>query len=307
MEMRILTPANDQAYYLKTFIEALVQKFQPLQILCLSQNITSDVSDSCFKIPEFDHTAHYFLLMVTESITRVDHQVQDFSNNYFKKGTVTIITHGKEAIADAIKANSRFFIKAYSSANLLYTSDGYSNCSCQTQYIPGDAAAKASKNYNHRIALAGGFLQGALACINKQQFTVGTFLLHQVVEQCCIALIRVQLGYRSEVHNLYRLLGICRCFSNRPYKLFLTGSKEDQRLFDILVKSYSGARYASDFAVTEAEANQLQDRVRSFVKLTKTMCLNKIECLEAEAKAYREYASDLSLVNTSELYSFNGI
>ncbi len=49
MEMRILTPANEQALDFKRFIEALVEKFQPLQILCLSQNISTEESNSCFK------------------------------------------------------------------------------------------------------------------------------------------------------------------------------------------------------------------------------------------------------------------
>lgn len=294
--MRILTPANEQTHYFKTFIEALVEKFQPQQILCLSQDLSTEETKSCFKKYGFDHTAHYCLLMVTESITRIDHQVQDFSNNYFKKGTVTIICHGKDTIADAIKANSRFFIKVYSSANLLYTSNGYSNYSKHTPYIPVQAGIKASRHYNHRISLAEGFLQGAGECLIQQQFTVCTFLLHQVVEQCCIALIRVQLGYRSEVHNLYRLLGICRCFSDHPYQLFLTGSAEDQRLFDVLVKSYSGARYASDFSVTKQDAKCLYDRVLAFVALTRTTCTEAIQQLNAQAIAYQESCRDLSLV-----------
>jgi hypothetical protein len=297
MEMRIIQPANDQAHYFKTFIEALVEKFQPLQILCLSKNITTEESISCFKSHGFDHEAHYCLLMVTESITRIDHQVQDFSNNYFKKGTVTIICHGRETIVEAIKANSRFFIKVYASANLLYTSDGYSNYSYNNQYSPGQAGVKASKHYNHRMPLAEGFLQGAGECLSKQQFTVCTFLLHQVVEQCCIALIRVQMAYRSEVHNLYRMLGICRCFSDQPYKLFLSGSPEDQRLFDVLVKSYSGARYASSFSVSEEDAGRLYTRVMSFVTLTKTLCNDTIQKLNDEAICYQEFRGELSLVS----------
>ena len=296
MEMRILTPANDQAHYFKTFIEALVEKFQPLQILCLSQNITTVESNSCFKTSGFDHTAHYCLLMVTESITRVDHQVQDFSNNYFKRGTITIICHGRETIAEAIKANNRFFISVYTSAALLYSADGYSNYGFAIQFIPTNAAIKAQKHFDHRMPLAEGFLQGAGECFGKRQFTVCTFLLYQVVEQCCIALIRVQVAYRSEVHNLYRLLGICRCFSDQPYKLFLSGSPEDQRLFDVLVKSYSGARYTNDFSVTEEDATRLYARVRAFVTLTITMCNDTIQKLNNEAISYREQISELSLV-----------
>jgi HEPN domain-containing protein len=295
MEIRILTPANDQAHYFRTFIEALVEKFQPLQIYSLSQNISTEQYGGCFKAHGSDHNAHYCLLMVTETMTRVDHQVQDFANNYFRKGTITVVSHGRETIAEAIKANNRFFITVNTAAKLLYAANGYTNCD-YNQFIPTQAGEKASKHFDHRITLAEGFMQGADECFNKQQYTICTFLLHQVVEQCCIALIRVQMAYRSEFHNLYRLLGICRCFSDQPYRLFLTGSQEDHRLFDLLVKSYSGARYASDFSVNDEDAKQLHKRVTAFVSLTKTMCTDTIHKLDAEAVSYQDAVMKLSLV-----------
>lgn len=227
---------------------------------------------------------------VTESNTRIDHEVQDFSNSHYRKGSVTILCHGEEAILEAIQDNNRFFISIYGTAQLLYSKDGLTQFDFDMQFIPTDSAIKAKEYLSHRMPLAEGFLQGAGECLNHQQFTVCVFLLHQVVEQCCIALINVNVAYRCEVHNLNRMLNLCRCFSNKPVKLFLSGNPEDQRLFDILVKSYSQARYGNTFLVHANDAKHLFHRVSAFLAMTKIMCDRKIEKLENEVVLYQQVA-----------------
>ncbi len=104
-----------------------------------------------------------------------------------------------------------------------------------------------------------------------------------MVEQCCIGIIRVFLAYRSEVHNLKRLLLLCNAFSDAPYNLFLSGSLEDGRLFEILVKSYSQARYGSTFQVEKQDADALSQKITRFLEMTECMCEDKISKLENEA------------------------
>ena len=117
-------------------------------------------------------------------------------------------------------------------------------------------------------------------------------MLHQVVEQACIALIRVYLAYRSEIHNLRRLLCLCSSFSHEPIKTFLSGSPEDERLFEILLKSYSGARYKETFIVLADDARVLYNKTLAFVTLAKQMCNEKIAQLEQQAIWYKETASE---------------
>jgi len=116
-------------------------------------------------------------------------------------------------------------------------------------------------------------------------------MMHQVVEQCCILLLWVHLGYRSEVHNLLRMLRLCTSFSVRPLKTFLYGSPENERLFNILLKSYSGSRYGNGFSVSGNDAQILYDRITSFIALVKELCAAKIEEMEQEALEYKELKS----------------
>jgi len=280
MEPQILATVDEHASYFRSFIKLLAEKFQPLQIFCISKTFSYNGSAGCFRDQTVIRKVDYCLLLVTETNTRIDHEVQDYSNHMYEDGTITVLCHGRAAIAEAIAKNNRFFITVHSKGNLLYSIDGLGLFWPSLKYNPEHAALKAGKHFNHHNLLAEGFLDGARTCLSNQQYNVCTFMLHQVVEQSCIALIRVFLAYRSEVHNLNRLLRLCSCFSDIPYNWFFTGRAFEQRLFDILVKSYSQARYGRSFIVDEIDAKCLYEKVSSFVALAKEICALKISELD---------------------------
>jgi len=262
------------------FIEKLVSKFQPLQIFSFSKNSLIKTNQSCFIKETSELQCNHCLLLVTASTTRIDYEVQDFANLHYQQGTITVICHSKHCIEKAIAANSSFFIRLYAEAELIYNHNGMLSIDKAPAYIATDAAEKAQKHYEHRFSVAEGFYLGASECLqNWQQHAVCVFMLHQAVEQLCIGLIRVHLAYRAEFHNLNRLLHLCACFSQAPLQLF-TATAEDRRLFNILTKSYSDARYRASFTVSQKDAIALCDKVSDFTALATRLCEEKIAELE---------------------------
>ena len=296
METQIISPGEFKTSPFKMFIRRLVDKFQPLKIICFAKTEHCSKTEGCFQDQESSKRCDYCLLMVTETATRIDHQVQDYSNLYYQNGTICILCHSKEAVLEAIKANNRFFVTLYSTGQLLYSQNGMSNFDFRTSFIPTESALKANNHYNHRLPLAEGFLRGAKECLENDDFNISTFMLHQVVEQCCILLVRVHLAYRSENHNLMRLLRLCCSFSDRPIKTFLSGCPDDERLFNILIKSYSGSRYGSGFFVAAEDARNLFTRITEFTTLTKEMCIAKIEELKHEALLYNQLQAESEVI-----------
>lgn len=277
-----------QHQHFSSFIKVLAEKYNPQQIYCFGKQVVLRDKSGCFIEGDTDAKYHYYLLMVTESSIRIERTVQDFASSKFKSGTITILVHGKEAIWEALNANNRFFNTVFCSAQMVYSYDGLLNPELISPFIPSQSAVKAEKHFIHRMSLAEGFLAGASGCLIKEQFSVAVFLLHQVVEQTCIALIRVHLAYRAEIHNLQRLLSLCSCFSDKPEAQFLSGNKENERLFDILLRSYSSARYRDNFKVLVEDAKLLFHHVEDFVILAKEMCGQKIAALSKEAELYRQ-------------------
>ncbi|MFF5380283.1 HEPN domain-containing protein [Pedobacter suwonensis] len=280
-----LSPEAEHAVHFREFIHRLAQKFEPLQIFNFSQNSYTYNSQGCFNHNQGYFKCDHCLLVVTETATRIDYEMQDFANRYYQHGSITVISHGKQSVLDAVQQNSRFFIGVLTYGKQLYSKDGLLDSDPIPAFIPTNGAIKAIRHYEHHIPMADGFLMCASECLEKEQFGICAFMLHQVVEQTCICLVRVHIAYRSEFHNLYRLLRLCQCFSERPFQLFLS-TLEDERLFDIMAKSYSGSRYKDDFTVSRRDAESLYQRVASFLLLAKEMCNEKIKLFAKSASGH---------------------
>jgi len=285
MEPSKLSSEAEHVVHFREFIYRLVQKFEPLKILSFSQNSYTHYSQGCFNDNQSHFKCDYCLLAITETATRIDYEMQDFANTYYQNGTITVISHSRQSIIEAVQQNSRFFIGVLRYGKLFYSKDGLLDSEPIPGFVPKKGAIKAIRHYEHRIPLADGFLMCASECLEKEQFGICAFMLHQAVEQTCICLVRVHIAYRSEFHNLYRLLRLCTSFSEKPLQLFLS-TPEDERLFDIMAKSYSGSRYKDDFTVSRQDAESLYQRVASFLLLAKVMCNKKIELLAKSASDY---------------------
>ncbi|TCD27777.1 HEPN domain-containing protein [Pedobacter psychrodurus] len=266
-------------------ISELSEKFQPLQIFCFYKRSSQEKRLSCFVNERANSSQEYGLLLVTPTATRIDYEVQDYANSHFAEGTITVICHGNQSVWEAIDANSRFFKAVFTCGELLYSHDGLLMRPYVQPYDPVNGGTKALKHYNHRMPLAEGFLTGAAQCLAVESYNISVFMLHQTVEQICILLIRVHIAYRSEFHNLNRLLRLCQSFSELPHKMFFE-SAESRRLFEVLSRSYSAARYKDDFSVSRKDAESLFTLIESFVAVAKSMCEKKIEMLEEQATSF---------------------
>lgn len=138
------------------------------------------------------------------------------------------------------------------------------------------------------MSLATGFLESASGYLSTGKYELCIYMLHQVVEQCCSGLIGVHLAYRSDIHNLYRLLRLCDIFSPALSQFFLQQNEEGRRLFDLMVKSYCGARYQDDFKAGQSDAEKLYSQVAAFLKMAEVICKDKIEALAMDAEVYKQ-------------------
>ncbi len=282
------------AKHFSDFLSELIEKFQPLKIICFSKQNLCYERRGCFGSNLDEHT-HYWLLMITNSKLRIDYEVQDYCNSHFRHGRITFICHSAEAVTEAIGLNSRFFINVFRNGELIYSADGMMCNQSIPEFIPTQAVFKVEKHWKHRMPLAEGFVEGAGFYLDKENYNLSVFMMHQAVEQCCSLLVRVLMGYRADFHNIRRLLSLCACFSKEPFSLFITESVLDARLFDILVKSYSQARYSNSFLVDETDAKLLFMKVQQFMGLVKKLCLAKISELQNDIELYsvgREVADE---------------
>jgi HEPN domain-containing protein len=285
MENKTVKLSNLQCKELDKVIISLVEKYKTEYIFCFGcRNNTKSVI-SCFVEEAKQSETHYFLLVITTDIARIEHDVQDYINTISEASKITIVVHGLATVTNAILQGSRFFsavcrygLQLYSASGLLLNID-YPNLN------PATTFTKAQKHFYHRFGMASGFLESASNSYDGSFYSNCMFELHQSVEQACIAVIRVYIAYRADLHNLTRLISLCKCFSDEPADLFPNKSDEDQRLFQLLLKSYSETRYKDGYEIADYDADKLCTKVREFLELIKRLCNKKLQ-------EYRQAAED---------------
>lgn len=281
MQVKISRTDQDRAEHFRDFLQLLVEKFQPTRIISFGTQTLKNEISGCFASKQIIQQ-HHCLLICTESSACIEYEVQDFANTHYHNGQVTILCHGEATVQEGIESKNRFFSTVLAHGKPLYTKDGFFDLEFKASLDPAKSLAKAEKHFFHRTDLAKGFLESAHASLQKRQYNVATFLIHQAVEQSCILLIRVHIDYRSEFHNLHRLLGLTRCFSDEPQRLMIGDRPADKKLFSLLTSSYGKARYAPDFRVAKNDAEELYQKASALFELTKTRCATRMEVLAAE-------------------------
>jgi len=261
---------------LEDILLKLTEHYKPENIICFGSHHYDTIKVSCFADNISLCNYHYFLLMVTATKTRIEHEVQDFVNKFTANGTITIIVHGIETIQDAINNGSRFFASVVRNGVQLYSASGFNLCLSYPDISNQETLSKAERHFSHRFGMASGFLEAAKNCLDNGYLANCAFLLHQAIEQSCIAMIRVHMAYRSDIHSLHRLMNLCSCFSGEPAAIFFRGTSEDTRLFNLLRDSYSGARYLDNYSISTEDAEMLLKRSAEFLQITKRLCTQLI-------------------------------
>ncbi len=208
MEKTTFNLSSAQYLELKEIITSLVAKYEVEYIFCFGCSDEHYKSIGCFTYCFIARKTHYFLLMLTTQVTRIEHEVHDHVNSLSKDFTISIIVHGLQTATDAVSQGSRFFCSACRDGMQLYSASGLRLILDYPNLNPAITFAKAQKHYFHRFGMACGFMESASTSYDNGFYSNCMFELHQCMEQACIAIIRVYMAYRSDMHNLARLLNL---------------------------------------------------------------------------------------------------
>lgn len=89
-------------------------------------------------------------------------------------------------------------------------------------------------------------------------------MIHTVVEQTCLGLINVFLGYHPDHFSLAYLFDICEIFTPLTSDIFPRTSSEDKRLFDQLKTNSSSLRWANIKKSSLLDTEHLERRCELF-------------------------------------------
>lgn len=261
---------NCEAKFLEC-INHIVESINPEIVICFASRQNTTSSWSAFFEQKKELRAEYDLLIVTNDNTRYNdrhllEKIEKFNTETF---TLFSVIHRATPVAIAINQRHPFFVSVLSNGKVLYDKAGFKKGLAMSQVKPNPLTQTG--HWNHYYTLSEQFLAGAEFYKSMGNRTLAAFMLHQVVEHACIALIFRHLGYRATTHNLNHLLGLTKCISLTLCESLQRATSTGPELFKLLEKAYGDARYKQDFTVSLNHLEILYDRVLSFVKETKNI------------------------------------
>lgn len=134
--------------------------------------------------------------------------------------------------------------------------------------------------WSNRLRIARTYLESELQIEVSGMECVQHSMMHIVVEQTCLGMIAVFLGYQPTHYSLGYLFDLCELFTPLANELFPRQTKEDQQLYALLTTNFGSLRHAKTnyhgFTYTEL----LSKRCCLFVEQAEVLVTKELERLE---------------------------
>ena len=258
--------SKEQYDQLAPLIHRIAKAVQPEKIICYGHRMLTTQKWGCFAyrngFMENKGIAFDLLIITPDNEKRAPHEIVQLAEQQCPPAiTVICVAHKITAVNAALQDGSYFFGVLFSRGVLLY------EASATPLVSPGDSFAGyyspeiAEACWTRWYGMAKQFLALAVHALSCGWSDQAIFLLHQAVEHTCIALLRAITNYRSNTHNIGRLLAMIENFSEKPVSIFPRSSKEENDLFNLLLNGYGDPRYKEQYKVTLEITTALIGRV----------------------------------------------
>ncbi len=239
---------------------------------------------------EYDETAveHYVesfssdfdvLVILSNENVEKDFKVWGKISNLIGKRidtSVDLIKHNLQFVNEQL-ANGVPFFKDIKKDGIVLFQKPKAQLANVKNITPVERKETAQRDFDNYMQAGKHFLELFNFSLEKQQYKISSFELHQAVENFFVAIQRVFVRYNPKEHNLEKLEKIVAHFGYEPLEVFPRDNEEEKHLFELLKKAYVEARYSPNFEITKEELEVLFERVREIEAVVERLCVAKIE------------------------------
>lgn len=267
----------------KELKEVITGHVKTAAIYCFGRQTTSYSSSRILcpdKEVQKEHVHLYLLVFVYETI---ENAASDISDKIKTKSegllTATILLHHVKSLKNLFHDQQFFFWQLMQTTTLLFQDANhppYLNIS-ETPRRNLKAASDYAGQRSTIIATLWGWVYNDDDTSSSDE--VKMIALHQIVEQTCLSLIRVFMGYTPNHFALDYLFMLCEYFSTLTADFFPRHTKEDQRIFNLLKQQPSTLRFSKCNDVDYLLYQLLEERSGEFRKQAAVLIRNEIDRL----------------------------
>ena len=192
------------------------------------------------------------------------------------KTPVSVIYHSVGQVNYRLKEGRYFFTDIKKEGILLYDS-GKLKLERIRKPSPAKRKQIAEEDFKMWFKSAKEFFDTYYDDLDKRRYKKAAFELHQAVERFYSTVLLVFTGYKGKRHNIEKLGRQASGCDAAFLKVFPRATKEQDEMFKLLKKAYIDARYKKDYKITKKQLEYLAKRVKVLQRLTKKICVAKIE------------------------------
>lgn len=193
---------------------------------------------------------------------------------------VNLEIHGIDYINEGLGWGQYFFTDIVSEGILLYDK---SNVAFAEPRIltPEEEKQKAQDYFDVWFPDSNDFIFGSTAYLERGNYRLGAFSLHQATESLYYTTLLVFTGYKPKLHNLWKLRKKTKQYSEELFTVFKAEtSKLEKDLFELLKRAYVEARYnQKNYHISAAELQTLIERIKIMALIVERICKEKIQSL----------------------------
>ncbi|TRX30895.1 hypothetical protein FNW52_19470 [Flavobacterium sp. ZT3R18] len=254
-------------------------------IYCFGKSESMPSQNSAFfhKEENKNMSTHFYLLVLEEEHKEnAVHDLADIIKSKTKgRCTATLLIHNVTELKTKQSDQQYFFWKVLQDGQLLYQNKEASPALNFEEQPKRNL--KSAKNYlRNRNVIVNTISEWQSDYDWSPYSPLKGVILHHAVEQTCLALIRLFLGYTPNHFSLSYLLDICKHFSPQTGEYFPRRTEQDMQLFKILSQSTWTLRYSGDDNVDYQDMDLLQTRCNEFIDHADVIVRKELERIQSQ-------------------------
>lgn len=226
----------------------------------------------------------YDILVVTSGVSNgkaetVLDNVEDlfFANKDIDRHTpVQFINEDIKVLNKSLSESRYFFTQIKEEGVVLYDS-GKFKLARRRKLNYEEIRQQAQEYFDEKFQSANEFLENARFNYQKEWYKKSSFMLHQACENYYYAIRLTYTLRNNKQHNLSKLSGATKRYSDDLRTVFSQDTPEEKRLFALLKAAYVDARYNPKFMVTKEDIDVLILKVELLRDITKCICAGRIK------------------------------
>ena len=227
-----------------------------------------------------EHTHFYLLVFTNENKTNAAADISDIIKTKTEgRFTVTLLLHKATSVRYLTPHKLYFFYEVLTKSQTVFEHVNVPP-NIAFEEVPKRKAAYIRSYWKNRNSVAKSFLESENQIEGFDTELIQESMLNIAVEQICLGLIDVFLGYQPNHFSLAFLFDICEIFTSLTSEIFPRTTEEDKKLFDLLKMHPSSLRWANLKTSSFLNTELLEKRCNLFYERACSLVESELERLE---------------------------